>query len=429
MFGRVRLQLTAWYAGALLLILLVIGGSAYALVRNDLDGQINSSLERTSVGLAGNALTAQTPVAQPTPRPGHDENEHDSEEGDHRLAGISTDVFFVVTQDGQVQSNPRNVNLTGIDLAALEARAGDGENRVDISAGGRRFRILTAREEGPGSVYLHVGRSLDARDHQLDTLATVLSLGGIAGLVLSTSGGFWLAGRTLTPIRTSMETQRRFVSDASHELRTPIATVRANNELLLRHHDQTVEANLDQVEAIAAESEHMSKLVADLLTLARADEGRFEIARERFDLGELSNEVGRDMQPIAESRGIGLTLDVSAAPVEADRQRARQLLVILLDNALKYTPRGGSVTVRCRRAGKRVELAVSDTGPGIAAEHHARVFDRFYRVDAGRAKSEGGSGLGLAIARWIAEVHGGRISLESAPGKGSTFTVRLPGAS
>jgi len=204
--------------------------------------------------------------------------------------------------------------------------------------------------------------------------------------------------------------------------------MKANNELLLRHHDQTIEANLDQVEAIATEADHMARLVSDLLTLARADEGRIEISRERVDVAELVAELARDIRPLAEARAITVETDLGPAPVEVDRARMRQLLLILVDNALKYTPSGGRVAVQTRRSGRRVVLSVADTGPGIAAEHHERIFDRFYRVDTGRARVEGGAGLGLPIARWIAEVHGGQIGVASTLGKGTTFTVRLPAA-
>ena len=273
---------------------------------------------------------------------------------------------------------------------------------------------------------MYVGRSLDARDSQLNTLGWVLALGGLGGVVISGLGGWWLAGRALVPIRKALETQRRFVSDASHELRTPIAVVKANNELLLRHPEETVESSLDQVEAVAAEADHMGRLVEGLLTLARADEGQAALHSEPIDLTALVEEIGRDMGALAELRGVHLDMATAQVRVDGDRQRLRQLVVILLDNALKYTPAGGCVTLRLERAGRQAEIIVSDTGPGIAPEHQKHIFDRFYRVDAARARVDGGTGLGLAIASWIAEAHHGRLTLESTPGKGSTFAVRLP---
>ncbi len=431
MFQRARLQLTVWYACVFAAILAVVGSLAYLTIRRDLDNEIDASLESAMHGLEL-GIVQLDPQSGLFPffqgRPDDDHDDDDDHKRDPKLeATLSSDLFYVATMGGDVVANPRRVDLEGVDLEALEESASDGAELTDVAGDHQRFRILS--QPGPEGSYIHVGRSLDARDRQLRTLAIVLGAGGLTGLTLSTAGGFWLAGRTLSPIRRSLEMQRRFVSDASHELRTPIATVKANNELLLRHHDQTVEANLDQVEAIATETDHMARLVSDLLTLARADEGRLEIVKERVDLAGVVSELVRDVQPLAEARGVALVDDTSAAQLEGDRARMRQLAMILVDNAVKYTPSGGQVTVRTRKAGRKVELVVSDTGPGIAAEHHARIFDRFYRVDTARARRDGGTGLGLPIARWIAEVHGGQIHVDSGPGLGATFTVRLPAAS
>lgn len=430
MFRRARLQLTAWYACVFAVILLVIGTLAYVTIRRDLDDEIDASLESAmrSVELGTVQLDPRWQLIPIPGGRGDDDHEDDEHEGERRSsATFSSDVFYLATSGGSVVANPKRVDLEGVDLESLEERAADGSGFTDVSGEYHRFRILS--RPGPEGVYIHVGRALEARDRQLRTLAIVLGVGGLTGLTLSTAGGFWLAGRTLSPIRRSLETQRRFVSDASHELRTPIATVKANNELLLRHPEQTVEANLDQVEAIATETDHMARLVSDLLTLARADEGQLEVAKERVDLAEVVAELVRDIQPLAQSRGVALEAEAGPAPVEADRARLRQLVMILVDNAVKYTPAGGSVKVGSRKVGKRVELVVADTGPGIAPEHHARIFDRFYRVDTARARKDGGTGLGLPIARWIAEVHGGQIQVDSATGRGATFTVRLPAAS
>jgi signal transduction histidine kinase len=258
-------------------------------------------------------------------------------------------------------------------------------------------------------------------------VAIVFGAGGVAGLALATLAGFLLAGRALVPIRQSLETQRRFVSDASHELRTPVAVMKANAELLLRHPDQTVDENIDQVAAINEEADHLTRLVGDLLTLARADEHRLEIVRERVNPVDVLEAPVRDLAAVAEAKGIALTSSLTPAQLDADPQRIRQLLVILIDNALKFTPAGGNISVTSSLQGSRWTLAVADTGTGIAPEDQPRIFDRFYRADQARVP-QAGAGLGLAIARWIVEAHHGRISVASAPGQGATFTVSLPGA-
>jgi signal transduction histidine kinase len=433
-FARARLQITVAYAVVLVLTIGALGAAAYAVVRHQLDDEINRSLATALDQIE--ALPAGQPADESGERPDEDSS-HDADddedddgrdgEGGGIVFSISPDVFFVTTDaDGTVLTNPRRVDLGAVSFADLIAGSQAGDTRRDVSSEHGRFRIITTETTGSETAFLHVGRSLEARDRQLRTLVLVFGAGGGAALALSAGAGYWLAGCTLRPIRESLETQRRFVSDASHELRTPIAVVKANNELLLRHPDQTVEANLDQVEAIAVESDHMARLVSDLLTLARADEGRAELTPERFDLAALAAEVARDMEPLADSRGLTLRTRFSPANIRGDSQRLRQLATILVDNALKYTPAGGTVSVSCAPAGRNVEMSVADTGPGIAAAEHARVFDRFYRVDKSRSRAEGGSGLGLAIARWIAEAHGGRITLQSRPGAGSTFTLRIP---
>ncbi|MCC6381603.1 MAG: HAMP domain-containing histidine kinase, partial [Dehalococcoidia bacterium] len=192
-----------------------------------------------------------------------------------------------------------------------------------------------------------------------------------------------------------------------------------------RHPDQTVEANVDQVAAINEESDHLGRLVGDLLTLARADEERLGLVHEAVDLDDLLDALVRDMTALAEAKRVALTGDLHGGRVEGDPQRLRQLATILIDNALKFTPPGGSVRVRAWREGSRVAFSVSDTGPGVSAADQPRIFDRFFRSDEARSP-EGGTGLGLAIARTIAEAHHGRIGVESVPGNGATFSVRLP---
>jgi two-component system, OmpR family, sensor histidine kinase CiaH len=343
-------------------------------------------------------------------------------------AGLSSDVFFfLIAEDGSVVNNARNVDADSFPLAELTKQAEGGPAWSSPDVGGTHYRVLAlpAQSESNQQFTLVVGRSLESRDYQLRTLAIVLGAGGVAGLVLAAGAGFLLAGRTLVPIRRSLETQRRFVSDASHELRTPLAVMKANAEILLRHPDQTVEANVDQVAAINEEADHLTRLVGDLLTLARADEHRLEVAKERLRPDQMIEGLVRDMGAVAAAKGVELRAQLGPAEVEGDPQRLRQLAAILLDNALKYTPQGGHIELVARPQGSRWVLTVSDTGPGIPAQAQARIFDRFYRADDARGP-QGGTGLGLAIARWIAEAHQGRISVSSQPGRGSTFTVTLP---
>jgi signal transduction histidine kinase len=277
---------------------------------------------------------------------------------------------------------------------------------------------------------IFAGHSLAGRDRDLRTLMQTMLIGGGIGVGLAIMGGYWLSGRALAPIQRSLESQRRFVSDASHELRTPLAVLRANNELLERHPEQSIGANLEQVDAIAQETEHMGRLVDDLLTLARADEGRLLGRLDLVDVGEIAAAVVHDMQPIAAQKEIALTGEVRAALVEGDQPRLRQLVLILVDNAIKYTPAGGAVAVAAARAGRTVTLTVADTGPGVGVDARRTIFERFARLEAERGRAAtGGTGLGLAIAREIVSAHGGQIGVGDRAGGGAVFTVRLRASS
>lgn len=422
MFNRARLALAAWFTVALLVTLASVGAVAYGLIRRDIDSEIDESLAATQRALDAPQYRGPGRGGQPPfgdGRGGFDEEQ--------RLpAGIPADVFVVYTKaDGTVISNPRQVTISGVNFAELGGDAGGGGSLRDIRSDGQHYRFIS-QQAGFGDEWVHIGRSLEARDRQLNTLTAVFGFGGASGVLAAAGVGLWLAGRALRPIRESFEAQQRFVSDASHELRTPLAVMRANGELLQRHPNDTIGANMDQVEAITAEAEAMTRLVDDLLILAHADEGAANLSRTAVALGAVMEELGRDMEALATERDLTLSVDAEPLEVAGDRHRLRQLGTILLDNALKYTPAGGRVSLRCARSGKYAELSVSDTGPGIAVAEQARIFDRFVRADSARTRSAGGTGLGLAIAKWIAESHGGRISVESQPGAGAKFVVRLP---
>lgn len=418
MFWRIRLKLAVWYACAVAITLAAAALAIYLIVQEQLDNQISASIDQAQTQLQGGS----SPISAPTVL--------GREQSEAELAQVvSSNVFFVrTTRSGQVLSNPRGIRLEGIPFANLAAAAGDGTHWANITADDDRYRIKTvlvaASATEPAS-YLHIGEGLNARDHELATLATVLIIGGIAALLVSGVGGLWLAGRALVPIRSSFETQRRFVADAAHELRTPLAALRANTERLDRRLAQTTLASVPEIEAIDHGGRRMSRLVDDLLTLARADEGQLQLQPEHINLDGLLTEVVGEIDALAAIKGVRIDADLAPAELAADRQRLRQVVVILLDNAIRHSPRGGTVRVRSRLEGRRAVFSIRDDGPGIAAEQQRHIFERFYQADA--ARSDGtGVGLGLAIARSLVDAHRGSISVQSAPGAGTTMTVRLP---
>jgi len=216
--------------------------------------------------------------------------------------------------------------------------------------------------------------------------------------------------------------QQRFITDISHELRTPLAAIRGNLEVLQRGAQADPALLQESLQDIEREVARLSRMVADLLALARADAG-VHLERRPVELGPLLLEVYREARHLARGAEVRLGGE-DEVQVEGDPDRLKQLLLNLVDNALKYTPPGGTVTLSLYREGSWVCLCVADTGPGIAAGDLPHLFERFYRGKGAGRRS--GMGLGLSIARWIAQEHGGQITVESREGQGSTFTLWLP---
>ncbi len=278
---------------------------------------------------------------------------------------------------------------------------------------------------------LLVGKDITAYyqvlDHFLYILlgASILFLAGAAGM------GHLLAGRAMIPIEQAYIRQQRFVADASHELRTPLSVLLTSLEFIQGEEANSLTPLSWQVlRDMQDEVKKTTRIVGDLLTLARADTGNIRRVMEVFDLIPVAGRVLRGLSPQATAKNIAMTLAGSdSLELKADQAHIEQLLYILVDNAIKYTPSGGGISVRLetdRREIPSVKIMVADTGVGIPVEHQTMVFERFFRVDKARSREDGGIGLGLAIAESIVRLHGGTIELTSWPGQGSTFTVTIP---
>jgi two-component system OmpR family sensor kinase len=260
------------------------------------------------------------------------------------------------------------------------------------------------------------GRSLHRR------LAVPISGDEMARLALTVNG-------MLARLEQSFASLHRFTADASHELKTPLMVLRAGVERALVHPAVPAEI-LPSLDETLAQINQMSEMVENLLTLARADEGRAPLAVEEGDLRDVIGDVAETAGMLGESAGITVKSDIPAEPLTmaVDRHRIREMLLNLVTNAIKYTPPGGTVALGLAQEDGAVVFTVADTGIGIAPGDLPHIFERFWRADPARSRTgtRPGTGLGLAITKWIAEAHGGSITVQSRPGRGSVFTVRLP---
>ena len=413
MFSRARWRLTLWYAGAFTAILVVIGVAVLFTTRTALYSQVNDDLQLRSERLL-------RPIVGGQFNPGRQDVFQFATAGGY---------FYVITgPQGNVFQASEGVDQVELPaVAELEAKTEGGGAFVAASTtDGEDLRVYVrpVKDVRGNTYYFQVGRSIEPEQEAMRRLLLILGAGGLAGLVLATGTGFWLAGRALRPIQAAMDAQRTFVADASHELRTPLSLIRANAEMLKRQSDRP--ADPASVDDIISETDHLTYLVSQMLTLARSDTTRAILDREPVLLSRLAEDVARQMQMLASGKGIAIVVETAGeAIVDGDEQRLRELLIILLDNAVKYTDSGGSITVNTATKDRRVILSITDTGHGIPPDALARVFDRFYRVDKARSRELGGTGLGLAIAKWIVDAHDGAIGIDSEVGRGTTVTVQL----
>jgi two-component system sensor histidine kinase CiaH len=279
---------------------------------------------------------------------------------------------------------------------------------------------------------IYVGKNVTDLYHLFQKLLYIMVLITILFLFLLTILGFIMAGRSMAPIKLSYEKQREFLADASHELRTPLSVLLASVESIQGDEANRMTDFTGQVLGdMKDEIKKMTRIVNDLLTLARSDAAVLNLLKEQFDLKTVAEKMVRTIKPLAQAKNIDLQITFpEQITVYADRERIAQLLLILVDNAVKYTPNGGQVQLAIRRpedsGGSGVEIVVQDNGIGIAAEEQDLIFGRFYRTDKARSRTMGGSGLGLPIAKWIVEQHGGSITVSSKPGDGARFVAVMP---
>lgn len=260
----------------------------------------------------------------------------------------------------------------------------------------------------------------------LSHLLMVIGFGSLISVFIALLGGIYLANKALIPIRKSWDKQQQFVADASHELRTPLSVMKLNLEHLFRHPDRSIEQESETIHQTIKELNYLSKMSTDLLTLARSDAVPLQVMQEPIQLDEILNQVVRDFNGLALLKHIQLTADIQPIRIIGDKERIKQLFVILLDNALKYTKDHGKISISGEVKGSRAIIDMVDTGIGISKQDLPNIFDRYYRGDKSRTRHIEGSGLGLSIAQWIVQSHSGKIRVISKEGEGTQVMVQFP---
>lgn len=409
---RLRRRLTVWYVGTFALVLLTLGVlllvALMRFVAGDLDASLRAATreialaterrEREAAATGGSAIDAVEELRIP----------------DRELFLFDTAGRPLVPESAEPEIER---------VAERAAREGVVDDRLDLPRD--RTLQLHAERFTTASGHRYVALALadrDALDDRYASLVALLAALGALGLVLVAGGGWVLARQSVAPVQRSMEHMRRFVADAAHELRTPVAVLRTRADVALQRERSPAEY-VAALEALGRETERLSGIVDDLFTLTRADAGERPLRRTRVQFDELVLDAVSATGALAERQGV--TLLVGAADevvLDADAALVRQLVVILLDNAIKFSERGGVVSVDLRASPAAATLTVRDMGAGIPPDELPHVFDRFYRGESARGSTPG-AGLGLSIARWIASAHRARIDISSSPGEETAVSV------
>lgn len=450
--ASIRFRLTLWYGAVLSAVLVAFSASVYLLMRHHL-------LALTDAGLAEELTELADEVAR-VPWP--------SDLGP-RYAQHEGYELQVAAPDGRILFRGDRLGPRGLPVPGSDRTPGGTSFATLVLRPLGRLRLADRFIAGPdGPLVIQAATSLESFDRASRELLTALLLTGTTAVGCSLGVGYLLARKALAPVdrmvseaaeitvtrldrrlevpcaedelgrlaRTlndmierlerSFARVRQFTADAAHELRTPLAVIRSSAEVALRG-PRSPERDRRTFEDLLEEADRLGRIIAQLLDLCREDHGETPASQRLIDLDELVREVVDLMQVAGEEKGVLLAVEEFApCRIRGDADRLRQLLINVVDNALKYTTPGGSVTLRGTAVEGRVRVEVTDTGVGIPAEQLPHVFERFYRADASRSRATEGTGLGLSICRSIVESHRGRLWIESEPGQGTIVSFELP---
>lgn len=453
MLRSLRWKLTFLYLVIAIGLVGLVGIGTYILIdryfqqSNDLALQYKMAIQFRALGLdvPSELRKAETTwiqnndrVVSPTPVAASD---HESEGGEYENSDSeSSDIknsyeaelaaIFVVPMDEA--GTPIRTANTAVppvvnDSAVIATALQTGMDLRTVNLQGRgRLRVLTYRTGVANPAILQMGRLLNDQDRALELYMIFLALLGGSAAVLLAFVSWWLAGRSLGPAQKAWDQQQNFVSNASHELRTPLTLIRATADYGLRSKSPEDQTRL--LHDIVNECDYMDHLVDDLLLLSRLDAHRLKLELAPVSLADLFAEIARQVDKLADNGNISVIVGSNTGHVLADAARLRQVLLIVLDNALRFTPPGGSIRLDARPEGKWMRISVSDSGKGIDRRHLPHLFDRFYQVPNDGAESNRSNGLGLSIAKALIEAQGGSIHVDSTPGEGTVVSLLLRSA-
>jgi signal transduction histidine kinase len=465
MLKRLRLHLTGLYILAALGLVALVGAGAYTLLgyyfQSETDLALSSKMAQAfrQFGLTppqevledelqwrqGELPDPTSAVIQviPSQQPASDEEHEDegedrnearerdhSEREEHFTQQLASLSVHLVGPGGQEITLPGGIPpVYALDRASIKGAVASGRDRRTVRIDtGERLRVLTYRvDSSDGTFFIQVGRSLVEQDRvRRSFMFGLFGLGLVAALIVGL-GSWGLSGQSLAPAQRSWDQQQTFVANASHELRTPLTLIRASADVIVRS-DPPPDERSALMKDVLSECDYMDRLIDDLLLLSRLDSRRLQLANQPVPLAGLLAEVSRRAETLAGQSGVCIRLGSAMGTVRGDPERLRQVLLILIDNAIRHTPPGGEIRLETHPGRKTWQVSVTDTGAGIPAEHLKHMFERFYQANPTGEGAARTNGLGLSIARGIIEAQRGRIALTSQVGRGTRAVIELPSA-
>lgn len=448
MFKRLQIKMTAYYSSTLILIILCINFATYFI----LNSQNEKQLGQETLSIINNISNSEWFEDESDEMQKYEESEkYEEREEKHNMLEIPENAnkiktpkslkllyfYYIYSNSGELlqysvpSQQLHNFLLAeskepGPELQPKTIKTKNGENRVCMST--VKFPIY---KNGNKIGYVFAGRDITVALETIEMLLVIIAVTSVLGMIISIIAGYFIAERAVRPVKEAFESKQRFIADASHELRTPVSVISLSSEVLQRELPE--DSFLYQVSRdISDETARMASLVENMLLLARADSKRLSIQKDQLDLSVLIEKACSSLKYLAKEKDITIRNNqAQTLELIGDSKLISSLIFILVENAIKYTPQNGIVTIESGHAKLNnkpdVFFSVIDTGIGIRESELKGIFDRFYRVDSSRTKKVSGHGLGLSIAKEIVVNHNGIIDVKSQVGKGSSFTVILPG--